>query len=724
MNLKDLDLEIMYESENRELINKFFNESLSVAKRYDRSIGFFSSNVFRTYIRGLKQLVINGGKVRMITSPKLSDSDINALKAGELNEADVINQTFLDYINSITEENLHECELLVHLLRNNILELKIAVVSDSYGMFHEKLGIIDDGEEYISFCGSSNESECAMENNYESFNVFNSWIPGVDKYAKKHRDVFDRHWDGKTNNIKIFNLTDAVKNDLFEKHNNDLSLKELVDQLGSDNDDVQSEIDDSLYQDQETYKLPEWFKVRPYQQEAVQSWVDNDFKGVFEMATGSGKTLTALYAITRLWRLQEEIEKLTVIVVPLRILVNQWDEDVSNFSDQTIKVSSDYADIWPEAMSRKIQQLNRKMIRSLTIITTVSSYKTEKFQRILNKSKKEKIIIFDECHNAGAPSTIQYLDTSFKYRIGLSATPERFEDEEGSEAIYDYFGKTIYKFTLEDAIEQNFLVPYNYYPVLVYLDNAELISYNEITKKIIEALGTDDEDMITKLRVPASSRKDLKERAQIIYGARDKLRGLREVIESQKVLKRTLVYCGTTYATDPDADDNYDEDTQEIQIKQIDAVCKLIGNEFGGGVVKYTSKEKLDVKEFALRQFRSSDSKYLVAIKCLDEGFNIPEVENAIIMSSTRNPKEFIQRRGRVLRKCDETGKTEANIYDMIVLPSPEDTNETNKRIITNELKRLKEFKSICKNNEYSKIILSDLMEKYNLIEEDLIDVR
>lgn len=714
MSLKNIQLELMYDSSSNPGIRDFYNSTLSNAKRYDRSIGYFSSSILKNYFIGLRSFVLNGGKMRMITSPKLSEEDIEAIKLGTSDASNLIIDNVFDYLKETDENSVVVNQLFAKLLQENILEIKVAYVGNDHGIFHEKLGLIyDENDDFVSFLGSNNETNNAIENNYESFNVFASWIPVINQYAIKHKNNFERHWDGQTRGVKIYDIEDALKNKLLQAYDTKKTVKDLYDSLSKDT----VQIDDNLYIENDNYYLPKWYEPRNYQNDAVKAWVDNGYKGLLEMATGSGKTLTSLYAITKLWNNEPNTNKLTIITVPYMLLVNQWEEDVKEFTANVLKVSSEYASTWPQDLNTYIRQLNRGILRSVTVITTMDSLKTDKFQKIIDKCKVDIIFLFDECHNAGAGDMISYLDKKYKYRLGLSATPDRFEDEEGTKEIYEYFDRKVYQFSLKDAIDNKFLVPYNYYPKIVHLDETEITKYNKLTDEIVKALGTDDEEKLNISKISHSVKLKLINRSKIISGAKDKMRALYDIIEANPNLQRTIVYCGSTYVYNDNG-----ENEEENQIKQIDSVCQLLGNKFGKWPVKYTSNENLFERKFAIDEFRNGHSNYLVAIKCLDEGANIPEIENAIILSSTRNPKEFIQRRGRVLRKCDKTGKEYADIYDMIVLPSQEDNTLKSKRLIINELKRFYEFMSISLNKEKVIKLFDEIMYDYGVLEEELFD--
>jgi superfamily II DNA or RNA helicase len=274
----------------------------------------------------------------------------------------------------------------------------------------------------------------------------------------------------------------------------------------------------------------------------------------------------------------------------------------------------------------------------------------------------------------------------FTARIGLSATPERYYDEEGSEFLIEYFDGVIYEYTLSEAIPEH-LTPYEYNPVIVEMTSAELEEYREMTTKLIRTSASDEVDEEVSERIAMK-------RADILKRAENKYDRLRRVLGQMNEIEHLLVYTNS---------------------EQIDQVQRIL-NEFGAVHHKFTYEEGEEERDMLLKQFAEGTHEALVAMKCLDEGVNVPATRTAILMSNSGNPMQFIQRRGRVLRHAE--GKERAVIYDMIVVPtlSPdEDTRKSEQNILSKELERFEEFAANAINEHSARNSIQRLRTVYRL---------
>ena len=326
----------------------------------------------------------------------------------------------------------------------------------------------------------------------------------------------------------------------------------------------------------------------------------------------------------------------------------------------------------------------------------------------------------DEAHNFGAPSYAKLLDDRFTYRLALSATLERHRDDEGTALLYDFFGRKCIEYDLERAIDENKLTKYKYYPVPVYLTEDELQEYEQKSYEMSKCLikGKDG-----KYKLNRHGEILAMERARIVAGASNKLDALREKIQPYKRDNNILVYCGATNVIDEKSDYS---STDEADIRQIEAVTRILGNECHMEVAKFTSQENMETRTIIKEQFQRGDRlQAIVAIKCLDEGVNIPGIRTAFILASTTNPKEYIQRRGRVLRKADN--KPFAEIYDFVTLPRELDsvsalTAEQAQRdlsLVRNELARIREFGRLSMNSMEANSLIWDIKEAYHIDEDE-----
>lgn len=708
MGFKNLDIKIEYRSENqREIVDDFYIPVLSNAIKYKRAAGFFSSSILVEIATGLDSLIRNGGSMQLIVSPELSKEDIDAIITGYETREKVIEKALERKFNKPNSELEKErLNYLAHLISNNLMDIKIAVIDKgkTNGIYHEKIGIIEDKDgNKIAFTGSLNETDNAARRNFESIDVYRSWIGEIDaiRVANKERD-FDKLWNNKTNRITIYEFPQAVKDKILRYRRNDIKREGDV------------EIQDIMYSDDSNGliekkfpRFPDWFNIREYQEEAIKAWKENNFRGLLNMATGTGKTLTALSAVTTLWR--ELKSNLAVIIVcPYTHLVEQWKEDVVAFNmNPVIAYSTSKQKNWKKKLENKIHRYNLGIVENICILTTNATYKTEKFQEIINQLEQNVLFIVDEAHNVGSWGFIKNLNDKFQFRLALSATPKRHMDEEGTNAILNYFGKEVYYFGLDRAISEGFLTKYYYYPQIVYLTDDEYKEYLDISVKLSKFILKED----GKLKLTEAAKALLIKRARLVAGAQMKLSKLRELFQGRRDSNYNLIYCGATYVEDEDYDD---------EIRQIEAVTRILGNEMEMKIAKFTAKETMEERENIIRDF--SDGKTLqgiVAIKCLDEGVNIPSIQNAYILASSTNPREFIQRRGRVLRKY--SGKDFAYIYDFITLPRDLNTvslvsNNILKfdySLIKKELIRSKEFAQLALNKYEALEILEEIEEMY-----------
>ena len=432
------------------------------------------------------------------------------------------------------------------------------------------------------------------------------------------------------------------------------------------------------------------------------------------MATGTGKTLTALGAIAKIS--ENFKDGLGVIIVcPFQHLVEQWVEDIKKFNIKPIiGYSQSHQKNWKDRLKLAIQTLKCDVISSFfCFICTNATFSSKEIQKLFKRNKKPLLLVVDEAHNLGAKNIRETLTEQYTYRLALSATFDRHMDEEGTSILYDFFGKKAIEYSLGKAIEEKMLTPYDYYPIVVYLTESELNEYNELSKKIKKETRIDEKG---KTYFSKKGEILLIERARIIAGATNKIKALKKELQKYKEKNNILVYCGATNILQEEEDSSI---TNEKDIRQIDAVKEMMYRELKMKVDRFTAnesiKERIEIKE----RFISGKIQAIVAIKCLDEGVNIPGIKTAFILASTTNPKEYIQRRGRVLRIAPN--KEYAEIYDFITLPR--DLKEArvlskeklgyDTSLINKEIARMKEFSSLSRNNLSCKKLIMDINEAY-----------
>lgn len=705
MSLIDLNIKSEYRSLIDNVVDDFYVPVLKESVLYQRAVGFFSSSALIAISKGVEGLISNGGKIQIIASPRLSQEDIDEIRKGyEVRK--VLERALLRGIethNSV--EDTSRLSYIASLIANGVLDIKIAFLStnNEIAMYHEKMGIMNDIEgNAVAFSGSMNESENAFSANYESFDVFCSWTNEKERVFQKQM-AFQAIWNDYEPGVETIDFPEAVKDRIYAFNN---SLRR--------NSGLKTPEENSLPED--AMFLPPDFKIRPYQESAIQNWKENGYCGIYDMATGTGKTLTALASIEQLF--SDNHKRLGVVIVcPYQHLVEQWVEDIVRFGIKPIVgYSSSSQKSWKKNLAQAVRSFNLRVSDFFCFITTNASFVTKTVQDQIGILFEDVVFVVDEAHNMGATNYRRYLPDNIKYRLGLSATIDRHNDESGTTALAEYFGKKCIAYSLKDAIDSQMLTRYYYYPVLTYLDQDELSDYLSITGQLAKAIHKKNGKVVLTER----AKQLLIKRSRIVAGAKGKLPELQRQIAPHIDDKHILVYCGATTVRD--------EDDADFSKRQIDLVADLLGNTLNMRVGRFTSQESAQERAQIREAFAEGNAlQVLVAIKCLDEGVNIPSIKTAFILASSTNPKEYIQRRGRVLRKFP--GKEFAVIYDFITLPFPVNTIATQnstiidstKGLIKRELIRMMDFADIAENPSSTFDLVYDLKHGFNISEEELL---
>ena len=713
MAFTDLNLLKHYKTYKHNIVKEFYTPVLQESVLYQRSVGFFSSTALIELTKGIAGIVKNGGKIQFIVSPYLSEEDVEAIQKG-YEKKKIIEQALLreykEPENYFQEERLN---LLSHLIENGNLEIKVAFTppNKSTGMYHEKVGIVTDVEgNKIVFTGSLNETINAFYNNYESIVVFTSWEESR-QYAEEMQNDFDTLWNNEDTDLEIIEFPEVVKEKIKlnqkPKINYDIDEEEIVEESP-----VQKGVP----------RMPPGFDLRDYQKDAIEKWEENNYCGIFDMATGTGKTYTGLGAVIKLYEAKKRLA--IIIVCPYQHLVEQWVEDIELFNLlPTIGYSSSKQKNWKKRLEDDILDFSIGVIDCFCFVTTNATYSSKFVCEQMKYLGKDTLLIVDEAHNFGSPNLRNKLYPNIEYRLALSATLDRHGDEEGTDCLKTYFGEKCIQYDLKRAIKEGKLTPYYYYPVVVYLDEDEMEQYRDISYRVSKECHKDKHG---NLKITDKGKRFLLQRARIVAGAKSKLVELKKLMQNYKNDTHILVYCGATRVQTFEYDESEHDEEGE---RQIVAVSKILGNELGMKVTHFTSNESAEEREVIKRRFASADPyQAIVAIKCLDEGVNIPSIKTAFILASTTNPKEYIQRRGRVLRLA--SNKPYAVIYDFVTLVRPlEEVNpystdyNCERALAKRELARIKEFGEIALNSRDSDELINDLECAYELSIEELEDI-
>ena len=724
MRLRDYHIKSEYRSLIDNVIQDFYLPLLHEANLYKRAVGFFSSSSLVEISKGISDMAKNGGKIEIIASPYLSDDDINAIKTGYENRNKIIEQALLRQLSDDHTDyySIERLNLLANLIADNVMDIRIAYTDNhrELGMYHEKMGIIEDRDgNHVAFSGSMNESMTAMAINYETIDVFCDWKGEEADRVKLKENAFYSMWNNVEPSLQVLEFP-KISEAMIDKYrrkepdfdiDNEQFYRRVSGYVSAFSESRQRAEDKPV-----GARIPKDVTLHDYQKEAISVWVGENYRGIFDMATGTGKTYTGLGAISKLSEdLDDELA--VIIVAPYQHLVEQWVEDIERFNMNPIVAYGDLAHKdWRKKLSKAVlDQKIRRDKRFFCMVCTNATFTDKYLQEQIGKIRTPILLVVDEAHNFGARTYAKLLDDRFTYRLALSATLDRHRDEEGTALLYKFFGKKCIEYSLERAIDEDKLTPYKYYPVLVYLSDIELESYEEISYEMSKCLikGKDGKYKLNKRGEILALK-----RSRVVAGAIQKLDALREAILPYKNDHNILVYCGATRIVD----ESYDGPDDESDIRQIEAVTKILGNELGMSVARFTSEENIEQRALIKKHFQKGDDlQAIVAIKCLDEGVNIPGIRTAFILASTTNPKEYIQRRGRVLRKAPN--KPFAEIYDFVTLPRPLDAvsgltieqANRDKTLVKNELARIKEFGRLAMNSMVANNLIWEIEEVYHL---------
>ncbi len=691
MSFKNLDFKVSYNSDHDDILNDFYVPALSESILYKRIGGYFSSSSFALSARGLSKFIYQGGQMRLLVNYQLQEKDkdmIERINTDPKKFSDILSKDISSW-NLENEIVNNHVKAFGWMLANNKLDLKIAITTQPE-IFHQKVGIMYDTEgNKVSFSGSNNESSFGWKSNIEQFKVFRGWIDEQNKYLQDDEEMFDRYWNGGAERFRVVDVPTAVREKLVK-----IAPKNIED-IEIDRGDIYKALFGKSLQQFENEKSKTSIVLHNFQKEAISKWVENGHVGILEMATGTGKTYTALGAAKTI--IDEKSELCLVVAVPYKHLAAQWIDDIDKFFPDILSITAhSESPGWSKKVDEFLADYRAGFIKKFIIIISYDTLSTDRFLEIFRKNfspNRSYMLIADEVHNFGSNKRKNGMVEDIYLRLGLSATPTRWFDEEGTNEIQNYFGKTVFKYDLKMAIDNGFLTHYEYHPMFVKMSEEEMVDYYELTQKINKNYKGDaiiGENKYLKLL--------LIRRSKILKNIKQKIIKFEELIiemKSKGGIDHLLIYCDSN--------------------EQLDRVQKII-NKHGIINHKFTEKESDSDRKIILRSFDEGIYQCLVAIKCLDEGVNVPSTKTAIILASTTNPREYIQRRGRVLRKI--VGKEKAIIYDFTVLP-PDSTSEENisieKKIFKSELSRIQEFLATADNKMGILIGISDIMLKYGV---------
>jgi superfamily II DNA or RNA helicase len=708
-SLKALNLKSVYRTGKDDLYNDFYKKSLSVSVTYDRAVGFFSSEVLSMSLKGLSKLILSNGRMRLIIGHPLSNEEFEAVKHGFiLKEITTELSTKLEDILISTDNKYPRLELLSWLVACGKLEIKFAL--RRAGMYHEKIGIFRDSHKNIVvFQGSANETPHGMvaSLNAESISVYKSWEEQVfSSYGQEFIDGFNRLWlneETETVTLDVPSATyELIANNAKENSIDFSFINEYEEEIEARENGL----------NKSTPFIPtkignNTFNIYEHQRKALASWKSNSFKGILKLATGSGKTITSIYGAVKIFEAKKKKKQqlFLIIAVPYVELAIQWIENLRFFGINSHECF-DSKNSWAESFENQVNYFKAGVSDFCAAVVVNRTLTSPFFQSLINSIDSSSLMIIgDECHNHGSKNINAALPDAY-YRMGLSATPFRSDDDEidspfpndARERLLSYYGDIVATYGLDDAIHDGVLTPYKYHIIPVYLSAEEQEGYEELSSKItkimLKQLGSgfnqQDKENLTRY---------CGQRSRLLGSAQNKLEKLSELTAhiSDEEKSHTLFYTGEGKPY---------RKTEEEDIKVIDQVSKVL-NRNGWKTSQFTGDVSRNERKFLMSAFKDKTIDALVAMKVLDEGIDVPACKTAYILASTKNPRQYVQRRGRILRKSKN--KYLSTIFDFVVLPTNE--SPASKKLKLSEAERINDFALLAVN----KLEIEQLIEEHGL---------
>jgi superfamily II DNA or RNA helicase len=670
-SFKDLVINKSYTSKEDDISRDFFNPILSITKLYYRVSAYYSSRSLISISEGLASMVSNGGEMKMIISFFVDVEDYEAYLQGRKDASHYIR----DRLPSTKEEmkrlmEHNSIQAFSSLICSNRLSIKFVI--SSTGIFHEKYGIMFDfNNDFISFVGSMNETLNGLINNFEKIKVFRSWVEAEMEYIAPDLKEFEKYWTGNAEGCIVQDMPESTEN-LIKTMYSDF-VKGM-------------KISTSVKKSQ--------LILRDYQQQAVSLWEQNNFCGILAMATGTGKTKIGVRCASKF--LENSKNGVVVIAVPTNVLLAQWKSELYQYIPgvDVVQISGTDGEKIDDLYT-KIKAYNMSNKSNLVILGTYNMISSQKFKKVIIGSLgTANFLIADEVHHIAAEHYSSVMDETYKHRLGLSATPERYFDEVGTEEILKYFNGVVFTLDLEKAIRDHILCEYNYYLHFTNLTQDEYKNYKDMTLKIVKNYALKNEEGKNAAKKLLSIK-----RSRILKKAVNKEKVLKSILDNMRLenkIKHLLVYFEDNEQIDSV---KHVFDSLPISYMKIDAI---------------TDGSKRDI---ILKKFSEGKIDCLISMKILDEGVDVSSIERAIIVASSGNSAQFIQRRGRLLR--NSYGKKIAELHDILVTVSDEynirSLNPIEKSLMEKELRRGLLFSNAASNALECLKIINKVALKYNL---------
>ena len=667
MSLRDVNIPRVLSTQQGNPYTQIVVPCLKESTFFEMGVGFFQSEWVDLAKDGLLRFVENKGHMLLLTSIKVEEDEYVAFQEGQKAKTDpILKRKLVDEALATANKQGKEWTLryLSWMISEQILEVRLLIhKSSSIHMYHSKLSMFSDGTNTVCTNGSLNATVNGLMNE-ETIQVTKSWTSDdAGATVEDLKALMAKDWSGDVGDYFLMDLPDIVK-------------KEYASLASSYNPNSKPQP-----------KSPHILSKKPikpldYQETAIANLEKAGFCGVLEMATGTGKTYTSLLAAKRLIELKGKL--IVTVVVPQTTLIDQWKESITDvFPDARIIVCAFSKAGWSAEFATALMQFSFQNA-PLFIVTTYKTLVDKQLQSNLLKTKNAVLYIFDECHNLGSHELRSQFSIKFgSYRFGLSATPARWWDKDGTTYLYNVIGETVYEYSMKEAIEKGKLCKYQYRVILCALSDAETDSYllisDDISKKAgkAKASGLDFSDKIKKLA---------NDRAKISKTCESKFDAFFSLLETIHDPYGSLVY---------------------VFEKQVSTMVNLLRTKYGLKVESIVAETSAPDRRQILKDFNEGHIQILVAIKCLDEGVDVPNCRREFILASSTNPREFIQRRGRVLRISKTNPNKYAEIYDFVTICRDSDaySNDQKRIVVKNELPRVTEFMRLADKKNDMKLI-------------------
>lgn len=686
-----------YEIPDDDLVGQVLIPAMRTAEEVRIGAGFFSSQCLAQIAPGLAAFVSRSSQsLRLLVSPEINDTDRQAIEKGLKSSDQVIAEAlarlFKDAVLSESAIVNHTLDCLSYLVASRRLELRFVLMQR--GMYHKKMWLFRSGRDWLAVHGSGNATARGLLVNGEQMTIDRTWKDGDWSATRVRR--FVAQWDRQWTNDHAHSITlDALQGLAFAKrYRDDDAVPTVRDFWLAWKRDHDAGLEPSL---PPSMNLPashllviprglQW-RVGPYahQGRAVDRFVEAGGRGVLAIATGGGKTKTALIAATERQDRQDKA-MLLVVLVPSRPLMSQWADEIRAFGLEPFQPSQDR----PVERRARLEELRAAFAtgerRTEVIIATNALFAEDMGLRSFVDGLQPGIpsmLIGDEVHNLGVPSFLDNLPERFDFRLGLSATPIRQYDPDGTHQLFSFFGPQLDNFELDDAIRAGCLTPYNYFLHEVQLNALEMDKYAELTQEL-RAAGFRVDDSGATVNLSPRVERLLRERRAILEQAEAKISALRQLLihRGPSTIRRTLIYTSA-------------KPLVLGSTRQIELVNALL-SQLGIVSHQFTSAEtpRPEASDI-LERFGNGDYQVLTAMKVLDEGIDIPQTDTAYILASSTVRREWVQRRGRILRRAP--GKQCATVHDFLVCPPDAQTTD-GRAILKGELARADEFAKSCAN--------------------------